>query len=162
MDINSTLLEINEKLAVCALTIKTGNQSITVYATGLASESQLYPDLAQSKAAALAHAVQKNGLEGLPTTEGFTSKAEKVKMVQPETPPPTDEVQPQTFPEPAKASSHPAPDIPVPVPETLEPEIAPEDQPPESSSISSEEQHKGPGVDDFEPQDDFVTNLDWD
>lgn len=65
MEVASELIQFNERLAVCTVTLKSENGRVTVYATGLAAESGRYADLAQARALALAHQLLAGGLESV-------------------------------------------------------------------------------------------------
>jgi len=61
MKVQSTLIAFSPTLAVCAVTLELDQDSITLYATSLAHESELYPDLAQQRALALVEARLRQG-----------------------------------------------------------------------------------------------------
>lgn len=65
LEIESKLLEFNERLTVSVVTVKQENCSITVYGTGLATESLRYADLAQARALVLAQQIIEDGVQSV-------------------------------------------------------------------------------------------------
>jgi hypothetical protein len=62
MEIISNLIQFNENMAVCAVTIKQEDSIVTLYGMGLVSESLRYAELAQARAIELVRQILAEGL----------------------------------------------------------------------------------------------------
>lgn len=63
MNISAQLTHLDDRLAVCMVTLQDGDKRISLYASALAAESGLYPDLAQKRAVELALRFYEMGAE---------------------------------------------------------------------------------------------------
>jgi len=63
MNISTQLTHLDDRLAVCMATLQEGDKRISIYASALAAESGLYPDLAQKRAVELALRLHEKGAE---------------------------------------------------------------------------------------------------
>lgn len=63
MNISTQLTHLDDRLAVCAATLQDGEKRVSVYASALAAESGLYPDVAQKRAVELALNLHEKGVE---------------------------------------------------------------------------------------------------
>lgn len=63
MNISTQLTHLDDRLAVCMATLQDGDKRISVYASALATESGVYPDLAQKRAVELGLSLHEKGVE---------------------------------------------------------------------------------------------------
>jgi hypothetical protein len=75
LEVESRLIEFNERLALSAVTIRANDQVISVYGTALAKESVRYTDLAQARALILARQILENGIQSVQSEHFVTDES---------------------------------------------------------------------------------------
>ncbi len=104
MEITTTLLQLTEKLALCAASVRNEEKLVSVYASALAGEGARYVDLAQERALSLARQLFEQDLEALQPPEAVPAHMDTsvIDTAQPPTTSPA-EMEPAWLPTPLTA-----------------------------------------------------------